>query len=410
MVPPDSSDLRQAALDEPGFLVAMTDLAGALAVAQTEAEISAVLLDAVPAALGADLIVLGTLEEGRARFARSGGPADGVADRARSAEALLAACLERPEHTSDAFSVSSPDGSGTIVTAPAFGPDGDVLGAVAVQWAVSSDLDATTRARLAMVARFAGAALGRARRTGAHREVVHQIQRELLPSPRSTDDLAVTTLYLPATVDLGFGGDWYDLITLDPDRHVALVGDVVGHGTGAAARMTQVRGALAALVHRDVDLPELVARATEVLQRMTSERDYIATAALVMLEPRRERVTAITAGHPPPLVRLPDGEVCTLDGARSTPLGFRCSVPDAQVASFPPGSTLLAYTDGLVERRDEPITVGIERLHCALAGQEPLARGHELDELVALVLPGSAQRRDDVAVLAVHHRDPSRGQ
>jgi serine phosphatase RsbU (regulator of sigma subunit) len=293
-------------------------------------------------------------------------------------------------------------GFSSLVAVPVVRGDGAPLGAIGVGWARPTPLDEPTRARIETAVQACGAALDRARRGDQQRGVLDRIQRELLPVVAAPEDLAVAVRYLPATRAIGFGGDWYDLISLGDGRHVAVIGDVVGHGLAAAARMTQVRGALAALIDAEADLPSIVERATGVLQRMTGERNFVATAALALVDPGAGTVDVVCAGHLPPMLRLPGGEVRCLDGSRTPPLGLTAARVEAQRVQLPPGATLFAYTDGLVERRGESITDGLERLSLALGatGFDDTERG--VDAVVdAVIEPGD--RRDDVAVIALHH-------
>lgn len=398
-------------------LQALADLSRALAAAETTEAVTSAILALGPAAVGADFANVGVVEDEALHVVQPGSLAAWIAERYRivplRAPTPLADCVTSGQlvevHGRDAAGGRYEEvvadmwrsGLASLVAVPVLRPDGVALGAMGVAWATPSPLDEATRARLETVVQACGAALDRARRGDQQRAVLDRIQRELLPVVAAPDGLAVAVRYLPATTAIGFGGDWYDLIPLGDGRHVAVIGDVVGHGLAAAARMTQVRGALAALIDAEADLPSIVERATGVLQRMTGERNFIATAALALVDPGAGVVDVVCAGHLPPMLRRPDGGVVCLDGARTPPLGLTGGRVGAQRADFPAGSTLFAYTDGLVERRGESITDGLDRLSCALGTTSFDDAERAVDGLLdAVVEPGD--RRDDVAVIALH--------
>ena len=162
------------------------------------------------------------------------------------------------------------------------------------------------------------------------------------------------------------GGDWYDAVELDDGRVAIAVGDVVGRGLPAAATMGHPRGAgVTALQAADPS------DAVAILDRYAAHVPgaVCATVAFAMLDPEAESMTYITAGHPPPLLVTPDGEVSYLAGSVSWPLGTESANRRAPAAAspLPPGSLLLLYTDGLVERRGESLEVGLAHLRSVVS-------------------------------------------
>jgi PAS domain S-box-containing protein len=195
------------------------------------------------------------------------------------------------------------------------------------------------------------------------------------------------------------GGDWYDVLAL-PDRRVALVvGDVVGRGLSAATTMGQLRSALAAL-SLSADSPAVV---LDGLERFARQVDgaRMATVAYAVLDPAGGEVRCACAGHPPPLVLLPDGTTLYLEGGRSPLL---CALPPGAAGArtegtyrLPPGARLVLFSDGLVERRCESLDEGLDRL----AARAVAAPGGDdwCDRLVELMLDGAGD--DDIALLGL---------
>ena len=148
-------------------------------------------------------------------------------------------------------------------------------------------------------------------------------------------------------------------LLLDEGNIALIVGDVVGHGITAAADMALIEGMMSALLHANIAPSQIFTELTRVLIQCDSP--LLATAALAVVDVSASTVTFATAGHPSPLLRLPDGSVEKLDTANGMIIGVSLDlVGELTTAPFPIGSQLIMYTDGLVERRDRPLQVGIE--------------------------------------------------
>ncbi len=229
-------------------------------------------------------------------------------------------------------------------------------------------------------------------------KIAETLQRSLLPERLpQIDGVELAARYLPGARGAAVGGDWYDVLER-PDGRVALVvGDVVGHGLRAAATMGQLRNAFRAYGLVESSPAEVVARINRLV--MSGVEDAMATVVYLVLDRETGEVSFSAAGHPPPLVLAPDGPHF-LEGGRSVPIGASDpAVFREATAVLPPGSTLLLYTDGLVERRD----VGLEERLGQLA-EVAGAGGEDLDELcdrVIKVVLGEGEPGDDVALLAV---------
>ena len=232
------------------------------------------------------------------------------------------------------------------------------------------------------------------------REVALTLQEAMLQSPDLAHHENVAVRYLPATGSLNVCGDWYDLVDLPDDRFAVAVGDVVGHGLEAAAVMGMLRSALSAAT-RALERP---AQALEVLglYSRSVEGALNTTAVKVMVEPRSQLLIYSSAGHPPPVLVHQDGSCEMLDRATDPPLGARPQhVPRPQAGqTYLAGDTLVLYTDGLIERRDQSIDAGLDRLKDVLCRQCSLSPERLADTLLArLGVAGGA--RDDIALVVV---------
>jgi Stage II sporulation protein E (SpoIIE)/Phosphoserine phosphatase RsbU, N-terminal domain len=237
-------------------------------------------------------------------------------------------------------------------------------------------------------------ALERAGRYDVDHEIALKLQRGMLSVPTfDPPEMRWSARYSSAATGL-VGGDWYDVIDLD-DRVGFAVGDIVGRGIDAAVAMGQVRSAGRALANC-FDKPHEV---VEGLDHFASATGCGEDSSMVFLSINRHsgEVTYSVAGHPPPLVLLPDGTEEWLDKAGGPLLGRGGSRPSASVF-IDPGTTIVLYTDGLVERRGEPLDVGLSHLveaaHAVVGHDDPARK---------LVDHIGAELRvdDDVAVVVV---------
>ncbi|MEU7428947.1 SpoIIE family protein phosphatase [Streptomyces sp. NPDC040750] len=232
------------------------------------------------------------------------------------------------------------------------------------------------------------------------RRIAVALQEAMLHSPDLARHPNIAVRYLPATGSLNVCGDWYDAVDLPADRFTVTVGDVVGHGLTAATVMGRLRSALSAAT-RTVHGP---AQALEVLglYARSVEGALAATAVQVLIDCHSHLLIYSSAGHPPPVLLHPDGTCDLLDQATDPPLGARPEhVPRPQAnAPYTPGDTLILYTDGLIERRDEDIDVGLTRLTTTLGTCTDFGAEHLADALLArLGLASGAD--DDIAMVVV---------
>jgi serine phosphatase RsbU (regulator of sigma subunit) len=252
-----------------------------------------------------------------------------------------------------------------------------------------------------LVADRMAVAIDHARLYEREHRIAETLQRSLLPNVvPSVPGLAVATRYLPARAEAQVGGDWYDVVELPTGGLALSIGDVAGHGIEAAALMGQLRNALRSAALEGEDAGSAMASVDRLLQSQRLREDSIATALLARLNGDGRTLELASAGHPPPLIVRPDGSVGYIDHPRSVPLGVPAPVlRESGSCTLDPGSLVLLYTDGLVERRGDSISDGFARLAqvAAAAGHEPEAA---CDHVIRAML-GDEGPADDVALLAV---------
>jgi GAF domain-containing protein len=242
-------------------------------------------------------------------------------------------------------------------------------------------------------------ALGRAIQHDRDRDLVISVRRSLLADTLpERPGVRLGGYYLPAETRYGIGGDWYDAVLLPGGQMTLIVGDVVGHGLEAAVAMGQMRSAARALApdHGPAALLEALDRFL-----CSTVKEPLATAAVVVIDPAQRTLRYCLAGHPPPLLRGPDGAVSLLDEATGVLLGLETHNRPEEVVIFAPGSSVVLFTDGLVERRDETFDTGIARLATALKAALPADPAGLCDALVEQSAPYN-DRDDDIAILSAY--------
>ncbi|MER6287102.1 SpoIIE family protein phosphatase [Streptomyces sviceus] len=252
------------------------------------------------------------------------------------------------------------------------------------------------------IARRAGLALDNARLYQRQRKVAETMQNHLLPQMPRVPGLQMTARYLPAPDASQVGGDWYDAFTLSDGATALAVGDVVGHDLEAAAGMAQLRNMLRAYAWAHQEPPSrIVARLDAAVMHITDVT--MATMIFARIEERDDghwELTWTNAGHPPPLLISHDGLAHYLTDGHGILLGTGVRTPRTDAtALLPPGSTLLLYTDGLIESVGRSLDEGLLNLrrHAAALAHRPLAS--LTDQVLRRVR--HVRNDDDVALLAV---------
>jgi serine phosphatase RsbU (regulator of sigma subunit)/anti-sigma regulatory factor (Ser/Thr protein kinase) len=260
--------------------------------------------------------------------------------------------------------------------------------------AVSDD----ERSLVAALAGQAAQALDRAGRFESEQTIAETLQRSVLPTslPR-VQGVELAARYLPGSAELDVGGDWFDAVQLPDGKLGLVVGDVVGKGVQAAATMAQLRNATRAFSLERLKPASVLARLNRLADEMLDTS--FATLAYLWLDPVSRICRMSSAGHPPPLVAIPDGRVELLEKVRGLPLGTGMQARYRQeTIELPAGSIVLLYTDGLVERRGQSIDDGLELLRTEVASA-PKDPDRLLEHILTYVV-GSGERGDDIAMLA----------
>jgi serine phosphatase RsbU (regulator of sigma subunit) len=222
------------------------------------------------------------------------------------------------------------------------------------------------------------------------------LERSLVPGALpDIPDLELAARYVTAVSRRGVGGDWYDVFRLPSGDIWITLGDVAGHGLQSAVVMGRLRTMIR--VHAfEGARPDEVLRSTD-REFQYFDPDETATAVCVAVPPASSEVLVSSAGHPPPVLALPDQEPKPLELEGDLPLGVSLEHPRTTTAvELPPGATLVLYTDGLIERRGESLTTGLERL-CQVVTTEPpeIACRRIMFRLV-----GTTSPEDDIALVA----------
>jgi serine phosphatase RsbU (regulator of sigma subunit)/anti-sigma regulatory factor (Ser/Thr protein kinase) len=277
--------------------------------------------------------------------------------------------------------------------------EGRAIGVMHVGTLIQRHFDEDDEMLLQLAADRAALAIDNAR-ISEQRAVTAIMQRSLLPDALpQIPGMRFSAKYLPAGSGVKIGGDWYDVFQLVNGRIAFVIGDVVGRGVLAASVMGEIRTVLRAYMVQGHKLTEVISMLNELLVSMGRSRG--ATLSIFELDPEAEELEAVTAGHLPPLLIDPDGHPRLLEHTPGLPVGVRighnyqaCRYP------FPTGSRLLLYTDGLIERRDESIDEGFQRL--AVAAQAAAGRtDSSFADRVYRALVDETPLEDDVALLAI---------
>ncbi|MEE1764847.1 SpoIIE family protein phosphatase [Streptomyces sp. SP18BB07] len=260
-------------------------------------------------------------------------------------------------------------------------------------------------------------ALDRARLYDAEHTRAQGLQRGLLPqSLPALPTVSTAARYLPAGKGDEVGGDWYDVITLSSGRVAMVIGDVMGHGIAEAATMGRLRTAVRTLADLDMDPDELLSHLNGLVSDLGD--DYYATCLYAVFDPVTRLCSFSVAGHPPPLIIVPDGSVHYPDVAVNPPLGAAEPPFETVELTVADDSLLVFCTDGLVESATRDIDRGLVELGRILADAvthtsyfsvtgpdaQAAALDHLCDTAVSALVPDPELSADDAALLIMHTR------
>jgi GAF domain-containing protein len=285
----------------------------------------------------------------------------------------------------------------TTAAIPVLDVDGMPLAGLELGWRGRVEPDDELRGRLDTVVGICAQAIRRAQLGVAQTDLIGVMRSHLLPPVAVVPGADIGVRYRPANHHLGLGGDWYDVIHLGGGRVAVVVGDVAGHGIEATARMLSIQSVLNTLVRIGWRLEEVFPRTEELLSYLDDA--YLATVAVLVVDLPGERIAHVSAGHPLPVLVPPGGAPRALTTGRRRVLGRPGPAVEVGWDPFPTGSAVVVYTDGLIERPEEPIDAAMDRLVAVLAESDERDADAVADRLVQEL--AADYRRDDLAVVVL---------
>ncbi len=297
------------------------------------------------------------------------------------------------------------------VSQPLRGRDGRVIGSLGMLWPTPREFGGAELDTFARAAELTQSALDRIQIMQRDHRIAVDFQEHLLDLDRGSAAAAVAAVYQPAGQTMRVGGDWYLVTPLDQPGRIAIsVGDVVGHGLSAAIVMSRLRAAVATSALTQPEpaavLSALDRYAAVVSGARCATVSYAvidtSTGALDNAGTQASTMRYICAGHPYPLLVLPDHRAVFLHAGRRPPVAAWAKKPGDTTATvdLPPGSLVLLYTDGLIERPGETLDEGFARLQDAAARCADLPVADICDALLERLSPAGGYT-DDVALLAL---------
>jgi serine phosphatase RsbU (regulator of sigma subunit) len=284
--------------------------------------------------------------------------------------------------------------------------EGSTVGSLRLGLPAGRSFSATERSLLQDAADRAALAIRRAQLHEEEHRIAVELQRGLIPKSLPTvPGVRLAAAYEVAGIGVQVGGDWYDAFALSGGRLGIVVGDVTGRGIRAASAMGQLRTLTRAFALGG-DGQRAPGEALTLLNRhqLALDDEQLFTIVYAIVDPERLTIAWASGGHPPPLIRAADGACRYVQGGNGL-MGVEDSAYETFEQSLGPDSTVVLYTDGLVERRGESLDVGLDRLAEA-ASVGPQAPEQLCDHILAAVLEPAGERYDDVtAVVARMSRD-----
>jgi len=289
------------------------------------------------------------------------------------------------------------DEGASLLAAPL---DGTGSSAIVAEFPAGRPVSVEVRELFSVLTSHLAQVLAKARDYEQTRTVALTLQHAILAPTELPHGFAAR--YTPAVPPLEVGGDWYDVIPLPGQRTGVVVGDCVGRGLPAAAVMGQLRSASQAVLLRAPGPAAVLTDLDTFASRIPGAE--CTTMFCAIIDPAAGTVSYSCAGHPPPILVTVTGEHQLLDQAQSLPLGMQPA--DWQrlqaTTTLSPGATLMLYTDGLVERRNQPLDKGMDAAAVAMTERAQDHPGHVADHVMSVMMP-AAGYEDDVAVLIYRH-------
>ncbi|WFB07615.1 SpoIIE family protein phosphatase [Streptomyces sp. LX-29] len=392
----------------PGALYHVVQMASVLTEAVTVREVCRAVADQLLPAFGGQEVALYLVRDRRMHLAWESGypegfldPFEGVSLDAHlpGVEALTSGApifFESRQRLSGAYPGIALDRMHSWAFLPLIA-SGHPVGSCILGYVAPHTFTPDERAALTALGGLVAQALERARLYDAEFTLARGLQDALLPHRLPPiAGLRTAGRYLPGTQGMEIGGDWYDVI--ETGSGVALViGDVEGHSVAAAAVMGQLRSAVNALATSAIGPREVVGRTNRLLADL--DAGVCATCCYIELDPSTGHGHAVRAGHPPPVLRHPDGRTDVLDLPGGVMLGVHADAGyPVTPLELPRGGILALYTDGLVEQPGQDIETGIQALSDALARGSPDTLETTADTVVQEARRAE-DRPDDVALL-----------
>ncbi|MEU1950426.1 SpoIIE family protein phosphatase [Nocardia rhamnosiphila] len=375
-------------------------LATALASATTVAEVLEVGLDELRRTVGAETAVVAVWAGLTAPEVYISGNPPAAAGGSRlepATEAILKRARVRPGRTL----IAVPEGAGSAqgIVAP-LGEKSDA--ALWLRFAVPRVVDAADWTLFSLLIGHLSLAVQRARNFDQARSTSLTLQRAMLGPIELPPRFSVH--YEPALPPLEIGGDWYDVVPLPDGTIGVVVGDCVGRGLSAAVVMGQLRTAARALLLRGAGPAQLLTELDPVAARIPGA--LCTTVCAAVLDPVRGLVRYSNAGHMPPILADVDKTGRMLEGGRSVPLAtFEIPRRPEATTPLPPGSTLVLFTDGLVERRGEDIDEGFTKIATILADTAEKLPRQVADSVLSALRPEGGY--DDDIAMVVYRQPPA---
>jgi len=316
----------------------------------------------------------------------------------QGASAAVLGALDAVRHQPAAsLAVLPGDADASLLAAPLGGTGSS---AIAAEFPAGTPVSAEVRDLFSVLTSHLAQVLAKARDYEQTRAVALTLQHAILAPTELPHGF--TARYTPAVTPLEVGGDWYDMVPLPGERTGVIVGDCVGRGLPAAAVMGQLRSASQAVLARAPGPAEALADLDTFASRIPGAE--CATVLCAIIDPAAGTVTYSCAGHPPPILVTAGEQYRLLDQARSLPLAM---LPadwrrSQATVTLPPGATLMLYTDGLVERRNQPLDKGIDAAAVTVAERAQDHPDDVADHVMSAMAP-AAGYEDDVAVLIYRH-------